>query len=440
LRRVEADGAIAQDIEVVRMGAAPPLPPFAWLALVFVSIANFGNFYVYDSIGPVADLLVRNRGFSDTQIGLLNAIYSLPNILLLLVGGWLVDRFGAGRMMAATAVCCLMGALLTALGADFRSMAAGRLLFGVGAETFNVATLAGVVRFFSARYLALAIGISLALGRAGAFAVDLSPTWLSSAYADGWQSPLLVAAAFAGVSLLASIAYWQTESSRATPASVPALRASLYNWHDFARFRTAFWYLFALCVVWYAVVFAFRSTFSIKYFQHAHGLDLAAAGAINGYIYLAALFATPLLGWLSDRTQRPTPLLAAGCLLLPASIAVIATNIWPLWVGTILIGTSYSLVPAVLWSLASRLVPEMRLGVALSFLSVGLNIGIAGANVAAGQLNDRFGAGASNPAGYKPMMLLFFALGMLGFIFSLMLWKKCDTKARRDGSLRRLHT
>jgi MFS family permease len=94
----------------------------------------------------------------------------------------------------------------------------------------------------------------------------------------------------------------------------------------------------------------------------------------------------------------------------------------------------------VLWSLASRLVPEMRLGVALSFLSVGLNIGIAGANVAAGQLNDRFGAGASNPAGYKPMMLLFFALGMLGFIFSLMLWKKCDTKARRDGSLRRLHT
>ena len=74
--------------------------------LALVALANFGNFYVYDSIGPVADLLQRQRGFSDTQIGMLNAIYSLPNMVLLLIGGWMVDRFGAGRMMAVTAALC----------------------------------------------------------------------------------------------------------------------------------------------------------------------------------------------------------------------------------------------------------------------------------------------------------------------------------------------
>ena len=47
------------------------------------------------SIGPVADLLQRQRGFSDTEIGWLNAIYSLPNVVLLLFGGWMVDRNGA---------------------------------------------------------------------------------------------------------------------------------------------------------------------------------------------------------------------------------------------------------------------------------------------------------------------------------------------------------
>ena len=67
--------------------------------LALVSLANFGNFYVYDSIGPVADLLERQRGFSNTQIGMLNAIYNIPNIVLLLVGGMLVDRFGAARML-----------------------------------------------------------------------------------------------------------------------------------------------------------------------------------------------------------------------------------------------------------------------------------------------------------------------------------------------------
>jgi MFS family permease len=59
-----------------------------------ISVAMFGNYYVYDSVAPVADLLQRQLGYSDTQIGLLNAIYSFPNIVIVLVGGIIVDRFG----------------------------------------------------------------------------------------------------------------------------------------------------------------------------------------------------------------------------------------------------------------------------------------------------------------------------------------------------------
>ena len=148
----------------------------AWLVLALVSLANYGNFYIYDSIGPVADLLQRQRGFSDSQIGMLNAIYSLPNIVLLLIGGMLVDRYGAARMMVGTAIVCLAGTLLTALSPDFTGMAAGRLLFGIGAETFNIATLTAVVKYFSGRNLAFAVGASIAVGRAGAFSADMSPT------------------------------------------------------------------------------------------------------------------------------------------------------------------------------------------------------------------------------------------------------------------------
>jgi MFS family permease len=391
----------------------------AWPVLALVAVANFGNFYVYDSIGPVADLLQRERGFSDTQIGMLNAIYSLPNVVLLLVGGWMVDRFGAGRLMAATAALCFCGALLTALGAGFPGMAAGRLVFGIGAETFNVATLAAIVQWFSGRHLAFAIGVSLALGRAGAFAVDLSPTWISGAYADGWQPPLLVAALFAGLSLAMALAYWRLDAGRAAAGPRPAPPA--IAWRELVRFGPAFWQLLALCMLWYAAIFAFRSTFSIKFFQHAHGLDLAAAGAINGTVYLAALFTTPLFGWLADRTGRPAPLLAFGTLLLPLAVLAMMSPALPLWIGTGLIGVSYSLVPAVLWPLPARLVPAARLGTAFAVLSVGLNVGIAAANLAAGALNDAFGAGAGNPAGYAPMMMLFAACGAAGFAFAVRL-------------------
>ena len=212
----------------------------AWLVLALVSLANFGNFYVYDSIGPVADLLQRERGFSDSQIGMLNRSTACRTSCLLLAGGWMVDRFGAGRMMAATAAVCCCGALLTALGTDFSGMAAGRFVFGIGAETFNVATLAAIVQWFSGRHLAFAIGVSLAIGRAGAFAVDLSPAWMSPAYVDGWQAPLLVAALFAGLSLAMSFAYWRIDRDRGPRPDAAVGRRSHYAGATW-RFGPAFW-------------------------------------------------------------------------------------------------------------------------------------------------------------------------------------------------------
>jgi MFS family permease len=411
-------------------GGTPHRDRTAWAVLALVALANFGNFYVYDSIAPVADMLQLQRGFSDTQIGLLNAVYSLPNVVLLLVGGLLVDRLGIGRVMVATALLCLAGALVTALGAGFDGMVTGRLLFGVGAETFNVATLAAIVRHAPRDHAALAIGVSLALGRAGAFAVDMSPTWLPAPYAGGWQPPLLVAAGFAGLSLAMALGYAGIERSlhaargRRTasapgPASSPAAR-----WNDAWRFGPAYWQLVGLAALWYAVIFAFRSTFSIKYFQHAHGLDLAAAGALNAWVFLAALFATPFFGWLCDRMQRFAPLLALGALLLPAAIAAIALSEGPPWLGTVLIGISFSLVPAVLWPLTARLVPLDRYGTAVALISIALNAGIAGANLVAGQLNDRYGAGAANPDGYGPMMAFFFCAGVVAFGLSLLLWRR----------------
>ena len=152
-----------------RTTAVTPSRVLPWVALALVSLANFGNFYVYDSIGPVADLLELQRGFSNSQIGMLNAIYNLPNIVLLLVGGILVDRFGAARMLTWTAAICLAGALLTAYAPAFTGMAGGRLLFGIGAETFSIAHVCGHRPVFPERHLAFAMGLSMALGRGGAY-------------------------------------------------------------------------------------------------------------------------------------------------------------------------------------------------------------------------------------------------------------------------------
>ncbi|MET0517650.1 MAG: MFS transporter, partial [Burkholderiaceae bacterium] len=264
------------------MSALPARPARAWLVCALVAAALYGNFYVYDSIGPVADLLQQQRGFSDTQVGLLNAIYNLPNIVLILVGGVLVDRFGAARMTLWTAAICLAGALLTAFSPDFAGMAAGRLLYGIGAETFNIATLAAIAEYFAGGRLALAMGLSLSIGRLGSYSADMSPTWFASAYGQGWQPPLLIAAAIAATSFVAALLYgWLDRRGQGAGAGSgsgsAAPQAQPFVLRDLLHFGRAYWYLLALCVLWYAVILAFRSTFSIKYFQHVHGLDLATA-------------------------------------------------------------------------------------------------------------------------------------------------------------------
>ena len=400
----------------------------AWLVLALIATANFGNFYVYDSIGPVAEQLVRERGFTDTQIGLLNAVYSLPNIVLLLFGGLLVDRFGAARMLFWTGAVCFAGAILTALGTGFAGMAWGRLLFGIGAETFNICTIAAIVKYFSGRSLGFAIAVSIALGRAGAFAVDLSPTWMPGAYADGWQPPLLVAAMFALLSFVAAAIYWRFDRDRGAAAAAADTIASRPSLDRLRGFGRSYWSLVGLCALWYAVIFAFRSTFSIKYFQHVHGLGLDAAGAINGSVFLAALFATPALGWLSDRTGRHAQLLTFGALLLPLAIAALASPQVSPWIGTALIGVSFSLVPAVLWPLTARAVPAARLGTALGLMWSLMSAAIAGANFMAGWLNDRFSAGELNPAGYGPMMLFFLAAATAGFVLALLQLRPLDPR------------
>jgi len=91
--------------EVLMPEAARPEPShfYRWVVLIFVSLAMFGNYYVYDCIAPVADLLAKQLGFSDSNIGLLQAIYSIPNVLMVLIGGYIVVTHSTGASRVTNA-------------------------------------------------------------------------------------------------------------------------------------------------------------------------------------------------------------------------------------------------------------------------------------------------------------------------------------------------
>jgi len=400
----------------------PPPAIIRWSVLILISIAMFGNYYAYDSIGPLADHLQRLLGFSDTQLGTLNAIYSAPNILMVLIGGIIVDRVGTRKALILFTSICVVGTVLTALSPSFKMMALGRLFFGVGAESMIVAISVVIGQWFVGRQLGFAFGVNLSIARAGSYAADISPSVAAPLYDAGWQPPLWLAASLMGAGLLAIFAYAGVESSAEKRYNLARPEpADRIVWSDLLKFDRSFWYIVGLCVTFYSVIFPFRSTFAIKYFQHAHDLTLAHAGEMNSYVFLAAIVATPLFGLLADRIGLRALLMTGGTFLLMICFPLFIFTKANLWFSTVFIGIAFSLVPAIMWPAVPYLVSAKRLGTAYGLMTMLQNVGLTAINLAAGWLNDSAGASAENPAGYNPMLWMFMGLSLFGFLFAALL-------------------
>ena len=121
---------------------------YRWAVLAFISLAQAGNYYIYDSINALERIFIDHLGFSATQFGWLNASYSVAAVATLLVGGIIIDRIGTKKSILAFAVICLLGAGVTAAKGSAPLMIAGRTVLGLGAESMIVAVTAALGHWF----------------------------------------------------------------------------------------------------------------------------------------------------------------------------------------------------------------------------------------------------------------------------------------------------
>ena len=398
--------------------------PLRWLALALAALTIFSSYYESDSMGAIADLLLRQRGFSQFQIGDLTAVISLPNIPLAVFNGLLIDRYGAARVTLWAAVIGVIGAVLTAIGTPYELMWTGRLVFGVSEGAIFISLVAGVAQWFGRSEIALAMALFLDLARIGSFSLDTSTTWARPLYERGWQPPLWLGAGITGMGLITAIGFRLLDSRRtAAKAAPPAVRERL-RWSEIWTFDASYWYILGLHVLYAAVFFPFRQTFAMEYFQHVKGLPLDEAGRVNSGVFLTAVFTTPLFGLLADRFGHRSLLLTAGTLLLPITFVVLGVTDLSPWVSTALMGVSFSLVPAIIWPSTTLIVEPRRLGTALGVITLLQNVGLWGSNRLAGWLGDLAHAGPTNPAGYATMLWFFGLLSLTALTSVLLLWRR----------------
>lgn len=426
--------------------ANKPKPFFRWLIFLLVSFAMFGNYYIYDSISPLADVLKAQLGFSDVNIGTLMAIYSFPNIIMVVIGGFVIDRIGARKSVLIFSLLIVLGTIITALRGNIYSMATGRLIFGIGAESMIVAINIVLVRWFKSKELSFAFGLNLTIARFGSFMAINSPSWGESLYYH-WQHPLFVTVGAAAICIISVILFivldiystkrYDFEEEEESDKVVIG---------DLFKLGRSFWFITLLCVTFYSAMFPFQ-TFAVKFFKEMYGTTRGAGGFLSSILTFSSMVFTPLFGLLADKIGKRSLLMMFGSLLIvPVYLLMgykvdiasalylgewisvnigflnihetVSTNIF---IPMALMGIAFSLVPAVMWPAVALIVKQSKLGTAYGLMTMIQNIGLFGFNLIIGWANDFSNAGVNNPNGYRTGLWIFSILGFLGLLFAFML-------------------
>ncbi|MCX7972904.1 MAG: MFS transporter [Candidatus Aminicenantes bacterium] len=399
---------------------------FRWLVLVLMGWVIFGAYYAYDAVSPIADFIMRDMNLSRAQYGLLFSFYYLPNFIMVLIGGILLDRIGIRRAGGLFVSLCALGVLITALsaGLSFPLMLFGRLIYGLGSESLIITQNKILAKWFKGRELALAFGLNLMVARLGTFAA-LNSAARIQALSGSWQLAIWVSAIIMFLSLGLFLLYSNLE--RAKEKNIADGPVSLTEekivFKDIFGFKPAFWYISLLCMTFYSAIFPFTA-FSTVFLQSKFGFSAIKGGFYTSLVITGTMFFTPLFGYLVDKIGKRATLMMVGAgLIIPVYLSL-ALTYFPPSVAMIVLGVAFSLVPAAMWPSIPIMVEEKRLGTAYGLMTLIQNLGLTLFNWLAGKITDVSGGN------YRNTILMFAVLGFIGFLFALLLKKA----ARQEGN------
>lgn len=438
-------------------------PVARWGALILLSSMMFFSYMFVDVMSPLQSLLETNRGWSPESYGMFASSEYFLNVFvfflifagvildkmgirftavlsgLVMVGGASIKYYAVSDMFVGSGLEASLNSFWTSFPASAKLASIGFMIFGCGVEMAGITVSKAIVKWFRGKELALAMGVEMAIARLGVFAIFR----LSPRIADNIDvsKPVLFCLVLLLVGLLSFIIYTFLDKKLDKQMGEAGIEPEdPFKWSDLKILFTSKTFLIVagLCVLYYSAIFPFQK-FAANMLESRLGITNEAASDIFSWFPIGAMALTPPLGFFLDKKGKGATMLIIGAVLM--TICHLIFSLVPAesfsepvaYTAIVVLGVSFSLVPAALWPSVPKLVENRYLGSAYSIIFWIQNIGLMTFPMLIGFALSATNQGVSDPRmyNYQVPMLIFASLGVLAFFLAI--WLKAEDKKKGYG-------
>ena len=356
--------------------------------------------------------------------------------------------------------------------ASAKFAACGFMIFGCGCEMAGITVSRGIVKWFKGREMALAMGSEMALARLGvATCMIFSPFFARLGGQVSVSRSVAFGVVLMCIALIMTIVYFFMDQKLDSQTGEAEEKDDPFKISDLGKILTdaGFWIVALLCVLYYSAIFPFQkyavnmlqcnltltapdaNSFwaqpDVTIVQYVIMLIVAAAGFASNFqkkanlkYGLLGLSIVALVTYCLDHHGKAASMLVLGSVLLIACHLTFAF-VLPMFKGnavggiiiaytTILVlGASFSLVPASLWPSVPKLVDAKVIGSAYALIFWIQNIGLWLFPLLIGKVLDATNPNVTDPTqfDYTAPLVMLASLGVAALILGFVL-KVVDKK------------
>lgn len=303
-----------------------------------------------------------------------------------MVIGASIKYIGISDWFQETELCAWLNTWWVSLPGSAKMASLGFMIFGCGCEMAGITVSKSIARWFKGKEMALAMGLEMAIARLGVFAVlSLSPF-----VANKFNGSVVAPIAFCTVLLLIGLINFlvfnvmdaklerQIGDARGNEPKEEEFKVS-----DIKNIfgSKMFWIIALLCVLYYSAIFPFQR-YATNFLECTLSVPTETAANLFRWFPILAMVLTPFLGSFIDHVGKGASMLMYGALIMIichltfAFVLPLYPKEWFALLIIVVLGVSFSLVPASLWPSVPKIIDERYLGSAYSLIFWIQNFGL----------------------------------------------------------------